>query len=239
MPLAAAKMGHQMKCHIPMELTVDAEKKLGGALYSGPKMTAKEIMAVMRKAHQVHHPQYGGAFFMAPNKMNHLEVVYSAACGVRVYMFNAYTEPIKTDRLLAFVEFVPTDDNQFEVIRFLQPSKNGEYLVTGADHGVDPPFDILLFVKFPGGEEVEQFTVKLKQEQRQIVVGIGRVVRIDRSAGLLVIDHQSIPGYMGAMTMPYAVASPDLLEHVKPGMDIKFRVDKRKNVIVGIDPFTG
>ena len=239
LPPAAAQMGHPMKCHIPVELTDNAEKQLGGALYSGPKMTPKEIMAVMQKAHQVHHPQYGGAFFMAPNKMNHVEVVYSDACGVRVYLFNAYTKPIRADRNLAFVEFVPSDDNQFEVIRFLQPSKNGYYLVTSANHGVEPPFDIRLHMKFPGGDEVELFTVKLAPEQRHFVEGIGKVVKIDHSAGKLVIDHQAIPGYMGAMTMPYAVSSPHLLEQIKPGMDIKFRVDKKKNVIVGISPITG
>jgi hypothetical protein len=35
-----------------------------------------------------------------------------------------------------------------------------------------------------------------------------------------------------------SVSSPHLLEEVKPGMDIKFRVDKKKNVIVGINPIT-
>jgi Cu/Ag efflux protein CusF len=238
LPSAAAQMGHPMKCHIQVELTENAEMKLGGALYSGPKMTPKEIMAIMKNAHQVHHPQYGGAFSMAPNKMNHIEVIYSDACGARVYMFNAYTEPIRVDRFLAFVEFVPRDDNQFEVIRFLQPSKNGDYLVTSANHGVEPPFDIRLHMKFPGSDEVELFTVKLGPGQRQFVEGIGKVVSIDHSAGKLVIDHQAIPGYMDAMTMPYAVSSPHLLEEVKPGMDIKFRVDKKKNVIVGINPIT-
>ena len=234
-----AKMDRPMKCHIQVELTEDAKKQLGGALYSGPKMTPEEIMAVMMKAHQVHHPQYGGAFFMAPNKMNHVEVVYSDACGARVYMFNAYTQPIRADRFMAFVEFVPRSDDQFEVIRFLQPSKNGDYLVTGANHGVEPPFDIRLHMKFPGSDEVELFTVKLAPAQKQFVEGIGKVVEIDHSAGKLVIDHQAISGYMGAMTMPYSVSSPHLLKQVKPGMDIEFRLDKKNNVIVDINPITG
>ena len=70
-------------------------------------------------------------------------------------------------------------------------------------------------------------------------VGIGKVIRIDHSTGKLVIEHQAIPGYMGAMTMPYSVSSPHLLEQVKAGMKIKFRLDKKKNVIVGISPITG
>ena len=236
---ASAQMDQPMKCHIQVELTENAETKLGGALYSGPKMTPEEIMAIMKDAHLVHHPQYGGAFSMAPNKMNHVEVTYSDACGARVFMFNAYTEPIRADRFLAFVEFVPRDDDQFEVIRFLQPSKNGDYLVTSANHGVEPPFDIRLHMKFPGSDEVELFTVKLEQEQKQFVEGIGKVISIDHSAGKLVIDHQAIPSYMGAMTMPYAVSMPHLLEQVKPGMDIEFTLDKKNNVIVSINPITG
>ncbi len=159
---ATAEMSPPMKYHIQVELSEAAEMQLGGALYSGPKLTPKEIMTTMKKAHQVHHPQRDGAFFMASNKMNHLEALYSKDCGARVYMYNAFTMPIRTDRFLAFVEFVPLDDEQFKVIRFLQPSKNGEYLETSADHGVKPPFDINLFMKFPGSDQVELFTVKLQ-----------------------------------------------------------------------------
>jgi Cu/Ag efflux protein CusF len=236
---AVAQMDHSMKCHIQIELTEAAEKQLGGALYSGPELTPDEIMAEMKKAHQVHHPQKGGAFFMAPNKMNHLEVIYSMACGVRVYMYNAYTVPIRADRFSAFLEFVPQDDDQLEVVRILQPSEHGGYLVTGANHGVEAPFDIRLFMKFPGSDEVEMFSVKLDQATSQLSEGTGKVIEVDRAAGKLVIDHQAIPGYMGAMTMPYAVSNPDMLHNIEPGMAIKFLIDRKRNVIVKIDPTAG
>jgi Cu/Ag efflux protein CusF len=228
-----------MKCHIQLELTEAAERQLGGALYSGPELTPDEIMAGMKKAHQVHHPQQGGAFFMAPNKRNHVEVVYSEDCGVRVYMYNAYTVPIRADRFLAFMEFVPYDEDQLEVIRILQPSEHGRYLVTGANHGVEGPFDISLYMKFPESDEVELFSVKLDQAASQLVEGTGKVIEIDRAAGRLVIDHQAIPGYMGAMTMPYAVSSPNALDHIVPGMGIKFLIDRKTNIIVKIDPAVG
>ncbi len=237
--LAAAEARHPLKCSIQVELTETAERQLGGASYSGPKLTPKEIMAGMKKAHQVHHPQHGGAFFMAPNKMNHVEVVYSAACGVRAYLYNAFTKPIRVNRFLAFVEFVPSDEDQIEVIRFLQPSKDGSYLATGTNHGVEPPFDIDLFMKFPNSDQVEQFTVKLDSARNQVVEGPGKVIEIDRAAGKLVIDHQDIPGYMGAMTMPYAVSDPNFLEYIEPGMDIKFMIDRKKDIIVKIDPIVG
>jgi Cu/Ag efflux protein CusF len=234
-----AKAHDPMKCHVQLELTEAAERQLGGALYSGPKLTPDEIMVGMTKAHQVHHPQQGGAFFMAPNKMNHLEVIYSEHCGVRVYIYNAYTVPIRVDRFLAFMEFVPQDEDQFEVIRILQPSEDGRYLVTGANHGIEGPFDISLFMKFPGSDEVELFSVKLDQATSQLVEGTGKIIEVDRAAGTLVIDHQAIPGYMSAMTMPYAVSNPDVLDHIVPGMAIKFLIDRKNNLIVRIDPTVG
>jgi Cu/Ag efflux protein CusF len=237
-PATAETMSGTM-CHIQVELTAAAETQLGGALYSGPKLAPEEIMATMKEAHQVHHPQHNGAFFMAPNKMNHLEVVYSIACGARVYMYNAFTKPIKADRFLAFVEFVPLDDEQFEVIRFLQPSKDGTYLGTDANHGVEPPFDIHLFMKFPETDQVESFTVKLAPSRPQLIEGTGIVVEIDSAAGKLVINHEAIPGYMGAMTMPYPVSSPKLLDHIEPRMEIKFIIDRETNTIIEIDPIVG
>jgi len=236
---APAQTHNPMKCHIMLELTEAAETQLGGAFYSGPKLTPAEIMTEMKKAHQVHHPQKGGAFFMAPNKMNHLEVIYSMACGLRVYMYNAYTVPIRADRFLAYLEFVPQDEDQLEVIRILQPSEHGEYLGTGANHGIEGPFDISLFMKFPGSDEVELFSVKLDQATDQLAEGSGKVIEVDRAAGKLVIDHQAIPGYMGAMTMPYAVTSPDMLEHIVPGMAIKFLIDRKSNVITKLIPTAG
>jgi Cu/Ag efflux protein CusF len=232
-------MSGTMKCHIQVEPSEAAEKQLGGALYSGPMLSPDEIMTTMKKAHLVHHPQQGGAFFMAPNKMNHLEVIYSDGCGARVYMYNAFTMPIKVDRLQAFVEFVPLDDDEVEVIRFLQPSKDSSYMGTGANHGVKSPFDIRLFVKFPESDQVELFSVKLKPTQTQFVEGNGIVVEIDLAAGKLVINQQAIPGYMGAMTMPYTVSDSDLLDQIKPGMEIKFIIDRTKNIIVKIEPIMG
>ena len=38
------------------------------------------------------------------------------------------------------------------------------------------------------------------------------------------IDHDEIPGFMGAMTMSFEVADAALLVGVKPGMDVSFRV---------------
>jgi Cu/Ag efflux protein CusF len=49
------------------------------------------------------------------------------------------------------------------------------------------------------------------------------VVRADLAdLGLIVITHGEIPGYMPAMTMGFRVASPKLMQAVKPGDAVRF-----------------
>ena len=48
----------------------------------------------------------------------------------------------------------------------------------------------------------------------------GTVVQVDKAQQHLVIDHEEIPGFMGAMTMPYPVADAATLERVSPGDQI-------------------
>ena len=48
----------------------------------------------------------------------------------------------------------------------------------------------------------------------------GTVVSVDKAQQHLVIDHKEIPGFMSAMTMPYPVADPHVLDQVQPGDQI-------------------
>ena len=48
----------------------------------------------------------------------------------------------------------------------------------------------------------------------------GKVVAIDKAQQRLVVDHQEIPGLMGAMTMSYPIADPRTLDQVAPGDEI-------------------
>lgn len=45
----------------------------------------------------------------------------------------------------------------------------------------------------------------------------GKVVSIDKTAKSVVVDHGEIPGFMGAMTMPYPVKDASLLDNLSPG----------------------
>jgi len=48
----------------------------------------------------------------------------------------------------------------------------------------------------------------------------GTIVQIDKPQMHLVIDHEAIPGFMGAMTMPYPVVDPRVLDQLTPGDQI-------------------
>ena len=52
----------------------------------------------------------------------------------------------------------------------------------------------------------------------------GKIVSIDKEKMQLVIDHDAIPGFMGAMTMPYAVKVAGSLENLTPGDQITAQV---------------
>ena len=49
----------------------------------------------------------------------------------------------------------------------------------------------------------------------------GKVMAVDKLGHQLIIDHDAIPGFMGAMTMPYSVADNAMLDKVSAGDQIK------------------
>jgi protein SCO1/2 len=59
----------------------------------------------------------------------------------------------------------------------------------------------------------------------------GRVVSVDKEKQQVVVDHDSIPGFMMAMTMPYAVKDPRLLDSLSPEDEITADVVVNANSI--------
>jgi protein SCO1/2 len=53
---------------------------------------------------------------------------------------------------------------------------------------------------------------------------VGRVEGVDTEASEVTIKHEAIPGFMGAMTMPFSVADRSLLADVRPGDEVKGRL---------------
>ena len=52
----------------------------------------------------------------------------------------------------------------------------------------------------------------------------GKIVSIDKAKMQLTIDHDAIPGFMGAMAMPYAVKAAGSLDNLAPGDQITAQV---------------
>jgi protein SCO1 len=75
-------------------------------------------------------------------------------------------------------------------------------------------FLIALFLPhcIASAEETRDYTVR----------GVVREARPTKSQ--LVVKHEEIPGYMDAMTMPFQVRDPKILESVKPGDVITFQL---------------
>ncbi len=64
----------------------------------------------------------------------------------------------------------------------------------------------------------------------------GVVVSIDRAGGKVTVRHEAVSGYMDAMTMPFAVSEPKLLEDLRPGdtIEAKLLVGERDSHLEGI-----
>ncbi len=59
------------------------------------------------------------------------------------------------------------------------------------------------------------------QEVRRFTV-TGMVVRVDRAARTMTVSHDAIPGFMDAMTMPFAVPPATALDALVPGTVVTF-----------------
>lgn len=60
----------------------------------------------------------------------------------------------------------------------------------------------------------------------------GKIMAVDLMGKELIVEHDAIPGFMEAMTMPYPVSSPALLQQVHPGDEIKADLAVRSDFAV-------
>jgi len=56
----------------------------------------------------------------------------------------------------------------------------------------------------------------------------GKIVRVDAATGMIVLDHEAIPGFMDAMTMPYKLKDPGVASELHPGDRITAKMLVRK-----------
>jgi protein SCO1/2 len=64
----------------------------------------------------------------------------------------------------------------------------------------------------------------------------GTVVSTDAPHGIVVLDHDAIPGFMGAMTMPYQLKDPTIVSELHPGdtitADVLVSKDSAETVVL-------
>jgi len=53
----------------------------------------------------------------------------------------------------------------------------------------------------------------------------GKIESIDENKQSITIAHREIPGLMAAMTMPFSVDDPSILEGLEPGMEVTFQLE--------------
>lgn len=172
-------------CDLGIRFTEAAERRPGGALYAKATAHAQMggvqdqqmamtpgsegmqdhaahagAMATVPKMHERHNPQHGGEqFFMAPDKLHHLEPVYSERCGLRVVFYNAHSEAIRPDSFRAFARVIPSSKMEPERMRFLELSADGSVLQAELGSDLTPPFEAELYVRFPESDDPELFNV--------------------------------------------------------------------------------
>lgn len=49
----------------------------------------------------------------------------------------------------------------------------------------------------------------------------GKVTKVDKPSREVLVDHEAIPGFMGAMEMPYPVAAAQSLDNIASGDEIR------------------
>ena len=65
------------------------------------------------------------------------------------------------------------------------------------------------------------------QQQEQRFDLRGKVVAVDKTQKKLTVDHEAIPGFMGAMTMAYSVKDEHLLDNVAAGDQVSAKLVAR------------
>lgn len=77
--------------------------------------------------------------------------------------------------------------------------------------------------------------MQMEMAKEGVFQGKGKIIAVVPAKGQVVLDHEEIEGFMGAMTMGYSVASQELMQGLKPGDSVKFRIDAAKKQIVAME----
>jgi protein SCO1/2 len=83
---------------------------------------------------------------------------------------------------------------------------------------------LCLWLTACGSQKEPQTSPPKNEPQTQRYELKGKVVSVDKSQTQMLVDHEAIPGFMGAMAMSYPVKDPKLLDGLAPGDQITAQV---------------
>jgi len=77
--------------------------------------------------------------------------------------------------------------------------------------------------------------MQMEMTKEGVFDGQGEIIAIVPPKHQVVLQHGEIKGFMGPMTMGYAVASDQLMKDLKPGDKVSFKIDAAEKKIVAIE----
>jgi Cu/Ag efflux protein CusF len=77
--------------------------------------------------------------------------------------------------------------------------------------------------------------MKMEMATEGIFEGEGKIIAIVPDKGQIVLEHEEIKGFMGAMTMGYPVESMALMKGLKSGDAVKFKIDAAKGRLIAVE----
>ena len=84
-------------------------------------------------------------------------------------------------------------------------------------------------------QKMDHKSMQMEMANEGIFEGTGEVIALVPDRHQIVVKHQEIVGFMAAMTMGYPVASTALLEGLKPGDLVHFKIDAAQKKIIAIE----
>ncbi len=114
-----------------------------------------ETTADMEGTHEDHDPKHGGIFFMALDEVHHLEGTLSSPGVFRVYLYDAMTIPLASDRMAQASGTLHWGEFPDPPAIPLKAGNEEGMLMAELDREIELPLTLTLMLNFPGAPEGE------------------------------------------------------------------------------------
>lgn len=142
--------------------------KLGKCPVCGMKL---EEVKGGKVAHADHNPKHGGVFFMAPDNWHHLEGTLASDHELRIYVYDNFTQPTKTDDISGELKAQPVNDQDEAVGQPvtvpIKPVQGKPYLIARLPENIKPPYQTEARLQFPKQKEKFLFNFDFKGIQHK------------------------------------------------------------------------